>query len=130
MVLIADAAITGYFLLLFFFSGGTNEQFSLIRSYLLLSGSICLFLAAIIYIGIFAINYTKFLVVVLSFTAAGGLVPMIIMKAYRDRMDIIIAGVFDWLRNINWILAIPLILAAYFGLMCLAAWIKDIRPST
>ncbi|MCK4931583.1 MAG: hypothetical protein KAT01_05415, partial [Candidatus Aminicenantes bacterium] len=52
-------------------------------SFVLFMGVVCLILAGVNYIGIFALGYTKFLVFVGSGWVALGFVPAIIMKTYQ-----------------------------------------------
>jgi len=125
LVLVTVAAIVGYLLLLFSLSQTAPNDWVLVRSYILMSGVVCLFFAALSYIGIFSLGYTKFAVIVMSFFVLLGFVPILIMKFYRDNMDVLIENILTFLRNVNWLAVIPLALIGYFALMFIAIKIKE-----
>lgn len=125
LVLVTVVAIVGYLLLLFSLSQTAPNDWILIRSYILMSGVVCLFFAALSYIGIFSLGYTKFAIIVMSFFMLLGFVPILIMKFYRDNMDVLIENILAFLRNVNWLVIIPLALIGYFGLMFIAIKIKE-----
>jgi len=125
LVLAAVVATVGYLLLLFFLSQTAPNDWILIRSYILMSGVVCLFFAALSYIGIFSLGYTKFSVIVMSFFVLLGFVPILIMKFYRNNMDVLIENILAFLRNVNWLAVIPLVLLGYFSLMFIAIKIKE-----
>ena len=99
----------------------------LVRSYFLLTASAGLLVAGLLYIGIFTFGYTKFVIVVLSFTTALGLAPMLILKRHREDMDVFIESLLAWIRGLDWLVLIPLLLVAYLGLMVLALQIRAWR---
>ena len=125
LVLATVMATVGYILLLFTVSKVAPNDWALVRSYVLMSGFVCLFFAAISYIGIFGLGYTKFAVFVMSFIALLGFVPILILKFYRDNMDVLVENILTFLRSINWMAVIPLALIAYFSLMFTAIKIKE-----
>ena len=125
LVLVTVVAIVGYLLLLFSLSQTAPNDWILIRSYILMSGVVCLFFAALSYIGIFSLGYTKFAIIVMSFFMLLGFVPILIMKFYRDNMDVLIENILTFLRNVNWLVIIPLALIGYFGLMFITIKIKE-----
>jgi hypothetical protein len=90
-----------------------------------MGGMMCLFFSALSYIGIFSLGYTKFAVFVMSFIVVLGFVPILILKFYRDNMDVLVENILAFLRGVNWLAVIPLALIAYFGLMFIAIKIKE-----
>jgi len=127
LVLLADIFLAGFLVFLLSFTSATGDQFTLIRSYFFMMAAICLFLAAIIYIGIFLFSYTKFALGFLVFTSVLGVLPIVILRGNRDNLDFKIEALLDFLTNINWFQYIPIILAAYFALMLIAVQVKKVR---
>jgi hypothetical protein len=125
LVLVSVVAIVGYLLLLFSFSKVGPNDWILVRSYILMSGVVCLFFAALSYLGIFSLGYTKFAMIVMSFFVLLGFVPILIMKFYRDNMDVLVENILTFLRHVNWLAVIPLALIGYLGLMFVAIKIKE-----
>jgi len=125
LVLVTVVATVGYLLLLYSVSNVAPNDWNLVRSYLLMGGFVSLFFAALSYIGIFSLGYTKFAVIVMSFFVLLGFVPILIMKFYIDNMDVLIDNILAFLRNVNWLAVIPLVLIGYFGLMFIAIKIKE-----
>jgi len=125
LVLVTVTATVGYMLLLFSLTKIAPNDWALVRSYLLLSGVVCLGSAALSYIGIFILTYTKFAVIVMSFVVLLGFVPVLVMKFYGDNMHVLIENILEFLRNVNWSTVIPFTLIGYFGLMLLAIKIKE-----
>lgn len=125
LVLATVTAATSYLLLLFSVSKVAPNDWALVRSYLLLSGVVCLLCTALSYVGIFSLGYTKFAVIVMSFVVILGFVPILIMKFYGDNMNILIENILTFLRNINWEATVPFSLISYFVLMFIAIKIKE-----
>jgi ABC-type multidrug transport system permease subunit len=125
LVLVTAAAIVGYLLLLFSVSKVSPNDWVLVRSYILMSSVVCLLFAALSCIGIFSLGYTKFAMIVMSFFVLLGFVPILIMKFYRDNMDVLIENILTFLRSVNWLTVIPLALIGYFALMVIAIKIKE-----
>jgi hypothetical protein len=125
LVLLADVAIVGYLLLLFSSSVSSPEEWTLVRSYILMSGVLCLIFTAVSYLGIFAIGYTKFVMIVLSLLVVLGFFPLLITKFYRDNLDTMVENILAFLQNLNWIVILPLSLVGYLGLMWIAVKIKE-----
>jgi hypothetical protein len=125
LVLVTVVATVGYLLLLYSVSNVAPNDWNLVRSYLLMGGFVSLFFAALSYIGIFSLGYTKFAVIVMSFFVLLGFVPILIMKFYRDNIDVLIENILAFLRNVNWLAVIPLALIGYLGLMFIAIKIKE-----
>jgi hypothetical protein len=92
-------------------------------------GVVCLILAGVNYIGIFALGYTKFLVFVGSGWVALGFVPVIIMKIYQGRMDILKETVLNFYNGIDWLVVIPSALVVYFVLMLVAAKVRHLKST-
>jgi hypothetical protein len=125
LVLVTATASVGYMLLFFSLTKVAPNDWALVRSYLLMSGVACLGSAALSYIGIFALTYTKFAVIVMSFVVLLGFVPVLVMKFYRDNMHVLIENILTFLRNVSWATVIPLALISYFAFMFIAIKIKE-----
>jgi hypothetical protein len=123
----ANAALVISLVLLFSTFSAPAQDMLLVRSYFLLMASAALLAAGLLYMGIFCFGYTKFVVVVLSFTTALGLVPMLFLNSNRGRMDVVIENLLAWIRGLNWLLLLPLLLLAYLGLMGLALQVRAHR---
>ena len=125
LVLLTDIAVVGYLLFLFSFSPLSPSDWILVRSYFFMMGVVCLAFAALSYIAIFIISYTKFAVIVMFFFFLLGLIPILIMKIYGDNMDALVESILTFLRNQNWMLILPLALIGYFILMGIAIKVKE-----
>jgi len=125
LVLVTVVAIVGYLLLLFSVSNVAPNDWILVRSYILMSGAGCLFFAALSYLGIFSLGYTKFAMIVMSFFVLLGFVPILILKFYRENMDVLIENILTFLRHVNWLAVIPLALIGYLSLMFVAIKVKE-----
>ena len=119
--------LTGFTLVLFSSFSTSSSDWVLVRSYFLLMAGVSLLLVGLLYVGVFGFGYTRFIIVVLSITAALGFVPLLVLKKYNDRMDILIENLFTWLRDLEWVSVIPLLLLVYLGLMFLATRVKTLR---
>lgn len=127
LVLITNALFVGFLVFLFSLSESPPGEIALAQSYVLFMGVICLIITGMSYAGIFGIGYTKFAIIVLSFLVSLGLVPMLIMKSYQNRMDILIEQILEFFAGLNWWVILPIALIAYFGLMATAVKIKSYR---
>jgi hypothetical protein len=125
LVLVTVVATVGYLLLLFSVSKVFPNDWVLVRSYILMSGLACLFFAGLSYIGIFSLGYTKFVMIVMSLFVLLGFVPILIMKFFRDNMDVLIENILTFFRNVNWLIIIPLTLVGYLCMMFIAIKIKE-----
>ena len=125
LVLVTAAATLCCMLLLFSVSKVAPNDWVLVRSYLLMSGTVGLLLAALSYIGIFSLGYTKFAVIVMTFVVLLGFVPILIMKFYENNMTVLVENILTFLRGINWAAVLPLALVAYLGMMVIAIKIKE-----
>lgn len=125
LVLITVMITTLYMLLLYSGANLAPNDWVLFRSYILMSGMACLLLASLSYIGIFSLGYTKFAVIVMTFFVLLGFVPILILKFFRDNMDVLIENILAFLRSMNWPVVIPLALIGYFSLMFIAIKIKE-----
>lgn len=124
LVFVTVTATVSYLLLLFSLSR-VSPDWVLVRSFILMSGAAALFLAAISYIGIFSIGYTKFVMAVMTFFVLLGFVPILIMKFSRDNMEVLVENILTFLRDVNWAGVIPLALIVYAGLTFIAVKIKE-----
>ncbi|MFC2164673.1 ABC-2 transporter permease [Acidobacteriota bacterium] len=127
LALITNVLFVGFLVFLFSLSPSPPEEIALAQSYVLFMGAICLAMAGLSYAGIFSIGYTKFAVIVMSFLVALGLLPMLLMKAYKDRMDVLVDQLLEFFAGLNWLAIIPIALIVYFGLMAIAVKIKSNR---
>jgi hypothetical protein len=127
LALMTNVLYVGFLVILFALSPSPPEEIALAQSYVLFMGVVSLALAGLSYTGIFGIGYTKFAVIVLSFLVALGLVPMLLMKTYQGRMDVLLDQILAFFEGLNWLLIIPAALLLYFGLMVLAVKVKSYR---
>ncbi len=125
LVLLTDIVVVGYLLFLFSFSPLSPNDWVLVRSYFLMMGVFCLAFAALSYMVIFIIGYTKFAVIVMTFFVLLGLVPILIMKLYGDNLDVLVQGILAFLRNLSWGILLPLALVGYLLLMGIAIKVKE-----
>jgi hypothetical protein len=123
----ANAALLISLLLLFSTFSAPAQDMLLVRSYFLMMASAALLAAGVLYIGIFGIGYTKFLLIVLSFITALGLVPMLFLRANQGSMDVVIENLLAWIRGLNWFVLLPLLLLVYLGLMGIAHHVRISR---
>ena len=129
LVLLAVGLCVGLLVILFSLSASAPETIAIAQSYVLFMGVLCLILAGVNYIGIFALGYTKFLIFVGSGWLALGFVPVIIMKTYKGRMDILKETVLNFYAGIDWLVVIPSALVVYFVLMLVAAKVRHLKST-
>jgi hypothetical protein len=129
LVLLAVGLCVGLLVILFSLSASAPETIAISRSYVLFMGVVCLILAGVNYIGIFALGYTKFLIFVGSGWVALGFVPVIIMKTYKGRMDILKETILNFYNGIDWLVMIPSALVVYFVLMLVAAKVRHLKST-
>lgn len=127
LVLLAIGFCVGLLVLLIALSGSPPKTSGIARSYVLLTGVLCLILAGVNYIGIFTLGFTKYIVVVGVGWVGLGFLPMIIMKTYEGRMDVLRETVLDFLAGIDWLIVITLSLVVYFVLMLVAAKVQHLK---
>jgi hypothetical protein len=127
LVLLAVGLCVGFILILFSISGSSPEMISTARSYVLFMGVICLILAGVNYIGIFALGFTKFLIIVGMACLVLAIIPTIILRTYQGRMDVLKATVLNFFSGIDWLVVIPSTLVVYFVLMLVAAKVRHLR---
>jgi hypothetical protein len=127
LVLLAVGLCVGFILILFSISGSSPEMISTARSYVLFMGVICLILAGVNYIGIFALGFTKFLIIVGMGCLVLAIIPTIILRTYQGRMDVLKATVLNFFSGIDWLVVIPSTLVVYFVLMLVAAKVRHLR---
>ena len=127
LALVANVLFVGFLVLVFSLSPSPPEEIALAQSYVLFMGVISLGLAGLSYTGIFGIGYTKFAVIVMTSLVALGLIPMLLMKSYQSRMDVLVDQILEFFAGLNWWIMIPITLIVYCGLMALAVKIKSYR---
>jgi len=127
LVLVTVGLCVGFLLILITLSAGSPEAIVLARSYVLFMGVVCLLLAGVNYIGIFALGFTKYLIVVAVGWLTLGFVPTIILRTYKGRMDIFKETIVHFFTGVHWLVVIPLSLVAYFVLMLIAAKVRHTR---
>jgi len=119
--------LTGFTIALFSSFSTSPSDWVLVRSYFLFMAGASLLMVGVMYIGVFSIGYTKFLIVVISLTTALGFVPLLVLKNNRDQMETLIENLLSWMRNLNWIVIVPLIFLVYLCLMFLSIRVKTLR---
>ncbi len=129
LVLLSVGLCVGFLMILISLSGSPPETIAIARSYVLFSGMVCLILAGVNYIGIFALGFTKYLVIVGIGWVSLSLVPMIILKTYEGRMDVLRETVLDFFTGTDWPIVIPVTLVAYFVLMLVAAKVRHLKST-
>ncbi len=129
LVLLAVGLCVGLLMILFSLSASALGTIAIAQSYVLFMGVVCLIMAGVNYIGIFALGYTKFLIFVGSGWLALGFVPVIIMKTYQGRMDILKETVLNFYAGIDWLVVIPSALVVYFVLMLVAAKVRHLKST-
>lgn len=129
LVLLAVGLCVGFLVILISLSGSAPESIAIARSYVLFTGIVCFLLAGVNYIGIFTLGFTKYLLIVGVGWLTLSLVPMIIMKTYEGRMDVLRETVLDFYAGINWFVVIPLALVVYFVLMLAAAKVRHLKST-
>lgn len=129
LVLLAVGLCVGFILILFSISGSSPEMISTARSYVLFMGVICLILAGVNYIGIFALGFTKFLIIVGMGWLVLAIIPTIILRTYQGRMNVLKATVLNFFSGIDWLVVIPSTLVVYFVLMLVAAKVRHLRSN-
>jgi hypothetical protein len=127
LVLLAVGLCVGFLVILISLSGSPPETIAIARSYVLLMGVVCLILAGLNFIGIFALGFTKFLMIVGIGWLAIAFIPTIILRTYQGRMDVLKDSVFNFLAGIDWLVVIPLALVVYFVQMLLAAKVRYLK---
>ena len=117
LVLAAAVFLVAGNCLFFSFFPGSAGGMAAGRSFILLSGISGILIAAFVYIGIFVLGYSKFLVVVTSTLIFLGFIPAYLINNYQPEMDTLIVRIADFMKNLNWGIAIVLSLVLYFLLM-------------
>ena len=116
----------GMTILQMYFPAGNPDYLNIARSFILLNACLCLIIGAFIYIGIFAIGYTKFLIVFTSLLVIIQLIPFTLAATKnREVLQSFYLKTREILPQLNWIIIIPLILVVYLGLMTVAIRIKE-----
>ena len=89
LVLLTVGLCVGLLLILISLSSSPRESADVARSYVLFTGIVSLILAGVNYIGIFTLGFTKYLVLVGVGWVTLSLTPMIILRTYEGRMDVL-----------------------------------------
>jgi ABC-2 family transporter len=125
--LLGTFVLTGFMTVLLTGAAEGNDAVLLIRGYLVMMGCGVLVLASVMYLGIFLIGYTKFLVAVLVFTTLLGLGPMILMHAFEGKMDVLVDGILAGLKATEFFptLTVTLLISTFFFGCCV--WVLSLR---
>ena len=129
LVLLAVGLCVGFLVILISLSGSAPETIDIARSYVLFMGVGCLIMAGVNYIGIFALGFTKFLVIVGIGWLSLAVVPTIIMKTYQGRMDALKETALNFFAGLDWLVVIPLTLVVYFVQMLVAAKVRHLKST-
>ena len=119
-VLTAAAVLVVFNCLLFSFFDGSPGMKSISRSFILLSGISGIILAALVYLGVFILGYTKFVMIFPPVVFFLAMLPPLITKYYRPQVDALFAKIIDFVKNLDWAAAVIVSLVLYFSLMVLA----------
>ena len=115
----------GMTILQMYFPAGNPDYLNIARSFMLLNACLCLIIGAFIYIGIFSIGYTKFLIAFTSLLVIIQLIPFTLAATKnREVLDSFFSKTRETLPQLNWIIILPLILILYLVLMTAAIQIK------
>lgn len=129
LVLLTVGLCVGLLLILISLSSSPRESADVARSYVLFTGVVSLILAGVNYIGIFTLGFTKYLVLVGVGWVTLSLTPMIILRAYEGRMDVLRENILNFFAGINWLVVIPPALVVYFLLMLAAAKVRHLKST-
>lgn len=129
LVLLSVGLCVGFLLILISLSVSSLETTAVARSYVLFTGVACLILAGVNYIGIFALGFTKYLVVVGVGWVTLSLTPMIILRTYEGRMHVLQETILNFFNGIDWLVVIPPALVIYFILMLVAAKVRHLKST-
>jgi hypothetical protein len=129
LVFLAVGLCVGSLVILISLSGSAPETITVARSYVILTGLICLILSGVNYIGIFTLGFTKFLVVVGVGWFTLSIVPIFLLRTYQGRMDVFRESVLSFFSGIDWLVIIPLTLVVYFILMLVAAKARHLNST-
>ncbi len=127
--LAADAAMLIFLTALASTFVATPEQTAVVHGYFLAAAGFSLLIAGVLYAGIFAFGYTKFLIAVMICTTALGLVPALILKSHREDLDAWIEKIINWLGHYNALALLAGVLILYSALYAAASFIKRLRSS-
>ena len=127
LVFCSLALTAGFTIILFLTTQANPSEMSLGISFILFNGAAALLLGGLMYIGIFGLGYTKFMILVLSITVALGLVPFFILRFVG--MDRVMESAIQFLERTNWLIFIPVTILLYIGLMFLAVTLRKKRPT-
>ena len=103
-------------------TSGGDVSVSTALSFVLFNGCAGLLFCGLMYIGILSINYTRFMIVFLTFTALMSLVPFILTTFVE--MGPVIEGFLNLVRTAVWPAVIPAVVFLYIGMGFLAAFLK------
>ncbi len=129
LVLLTVGLCVGLLLILISLSSSPRESADVARSYVLFTGVVSLILAGVNYIGIFTLGFTKYLVLVGVGWVTLSLTPMIILRTYEGRMDVLRENILSFFTGINWLVVIPPALVVYFLLMLVAAKARHLKST-
>lgn len=129
LVLLTVGFCVGLLLILISLSGSPLATTAVARSYVLFTSVACLILAGVNYIGIFALGFTKYLVVVGVGWVTLSLTPMIILRTYEGRMHVLQETILNFFSGIDWLVVIPPALVIYFILMLVAAKVRHLKST-
>ncbi len=126
---VVDAAMLIFLMVLFSTFFATPAQAAVVRGYFLAAAGFALVFAGLLYSGIFAFGYTKFLISVMTIFTALGLVPALILKSHREDLDTWVGRTIDWLGHYNVLALLAVVLTLYSALYVASTFIKRFRSS-
>lgn len=127
LALIAVVSVLIYDFILFSLFPASHELMVIAISYILFSGMICLLITALIYIGIYGFDRSKFILIIPIFFVSIFFVPILVYEFIILKLVIDINEVVSALENINWIVIIGGVIIIYLLLMAIAAKLKERR---
>ena len=129
LVLLTVGLCVGLLLILISLSGSPLKTAAVARSYVLFTGVACLILSGVNYIGIFALGFTKYLVIVGVGWLILSLAPMIILRTHEGQMSVLRETVLNFFAGIDWLIVLPSALVVYFVLMLVAAKVRHLKST-
>ena len=127
--LAVDAAMLVFLMVLFATFSTAPSQAEVVHGYFLAAAGVGLLFAGLLYMGIFTFGYTKFIIAVLCFTTALGMVPALILKSHRGNIDAWIERAIEWLGHYNELILVAFVLTLYGAQYMAATFIKSLRSS-
>jgi len=117
-ILFYVAAASGLILLT---SGGDVSKTTALK-FVHFNGCAGLLFCGLMYLGIFSLKYTRFMIAFLTFTALLGLVPPLLTRFVE--MGVVIESFLSFIRRTDWATVVPAIVFFYIAIGFMAVFLK------